>query len=200
LRPTVNSITFAQSIVMAILAKKRLFNLDEYSKMQEAGILQEGDRVELIQGEIVFMSPINSQHAGTVLKISAFLHRILQDLALINVQNPLQLNAYSEPEPDITVLKPASHFYAERHPQPEDVFFLVEVAGSSLPYDREVKRPLYAAAGIPEIWIVNLDKRRIERYRHPENGKYQTAEILPPGESFSLSPFDLQVNVNDLIL
>ncbi len=185
---------------MAILAKKRLFNLDEYSKMQEAGILQEGDRVELIQGKIVFRSPINSQHAGTVLKISAFLHRILQDLALINVQNPLQLNAYSEPEPDIAVLKPAPHFYAERHPQPEDVFFLIEVAGSSLPYDREVKQPLYAAAGIPETWIVNLDKRRIERYRNPENGEYQTSEILQPGETFSLSPFSIQVNVSDLIL
>lgn len=184
---------------MAVQIEKRLFTVEDYYKMAETGILKPTDRVELINGEIVKMSPISSQHAGHVLRINIFLNKILADLAFINIQNPIRINNYLEPEPDIAILRPATHFYIEQHPQPQDVYLIIEIADSSLKYDREVKLALYAEANIPETWIINLQKRHIEIYSSPQKGIYQIKKMIHPTDEFKLSFFTISVKGSDFI-
>src|SRR5437870_5978990 len=137
---------------MAVEIAKRCFNVAEYYRMAEAGILTEEDHVELIDGEIVAMSPVGSRHAACVKRLNRILGRRVGDLVVVGVQDPIGLDDYSEPEPDISLLRPRADFYSEAHPIPSDVLMIIEVADSSDLYDREVKVPLYARAGIPETW------------------------------------------------
>ncbi len=120
--------------------------------MAEVGLLSEDSRVELIEGEIIEMSPIGSTHGGTVNRSSKLLHRELDDIAIVSVQNPVHIDDFSEPQPDLALLKPRKDFYSNSHPTPEDVLVVIEVADASVYYDRNVKPPLYARAGIPEAW------------------------------------------------
>jgi Uma2 family endonuclease len=158
---------------MSVQYQKHYFNVEEYYRMAEVGLLSASDRVELIEGEIVEMSPIGSTHGGTVKRSSAFLNRKLGDTVIVGVQDPIQLNDFSEPQPDLALLKPCEDFYSNSHPVPEDVLVVIEVADTSLDYDRNVKLPLYARAGIPEAWLMVLAKDVIEVYSQPKNGKYQ---------------------------
>jgi len=135
---------------------RRRFTVDEYHKMVDCGILHEDDRVELIEGEIVQMSPIGSRHAAQVRRLNRVLGRLVADRAIVAVQDPVALSPDSEPEPDVTLLAPRPDFYRARHPGPEDVLLLIEVSDSSADHDREIKLPLYARAGIREVWIVDL--------------------------------------------
>ena len=169
--------------------------------MAEVGILSRDDRVELIRGQILQMSPIGSKHAACVDKINAFLQQsIALDLAIIRVQNPVQLGKYSEPEPDIAVLKPNPDFYANNHPQAKDILLIIEVADTSLDYDKEVKVPLYAKAGIPEYWILNLEKGEIEAYSKPVGDGYIKMERFLPGSEAVFSSLSLSFPVNKLLL
>ena len=176
---------------MAVQVERQRFTVEDYYKMAEAGILKPEDRVELINGEIIKMSPIKSQHAGHVTRLNALLSKLIGDNALVSVQNPIRIDNFSEPEPDIALLKPVSHFYIEGHPEPKDVFLLIEVADSSLRYDQKVKLALYARAGIPEVWIINLLARCVEVYRQPEAGRYLDREIVNPDGVLRLVAFDL---------
>ncbi len=149
---------------------RRRFTVDEYHRMAEAGILREDDRVELIGGEIVEMSPIGGRHAACVREINHLLSRQLGDELRVDVQSPVKLNEQEEPQPDLAVIR--TRDYAGSLPTPEDVLLLAEVADTSLAYDRSVKLPLYARFGIPEVWLVDLNGGIIERHTEPSEDGY----------------------------
>lgn len=179
----------------------RIFNVEEYYRMQQAGILNEDDRVELIDGEIVQMSPISSRHAACV---NALLNGLISlqtaKKALLSVQNPVRLGPRSEPQPDIAVLRPRSDFYAKGHPEPGDIILVVEVSDTSAKYDRETKVPLYARSGIRESWIVDLEAGVIEVFRDPVGESYSLVFRVAPGERLAPPAFpDFTVDVADLL-
>jgi Uma2 family endonuclease len=154
--------------------------------MGETGILGPQVRCELIEGEIIDMSPIGSRHAGTVSHLSRLLNRAAGNSAVIAVQNPVILNDNSEPEPDIALLKPRADFYRNAHPNPEDILLIIEVADASLRYDRDIKIPLYARSGIPEVWLVDLQAGRLEIFRAPAATEY--AEVQAHDLAQPLAP------------
>jgi Uma2 family endonuclease len=178
---------------------KRRFTVEEYYKMAEAGILCEDDRVELLDGQIVEMTPIGSRHAAAVDRLTRLLSHLVGEAALVRVQNPIRLSQHSEPQPDLALLKPRSDFYAHAHPSPKDVLLVVEVAETSVGIDRKVKIPLYAKAGISEVWLVDLEER-VEVYRKPSSQGY--GETQRPRRGRSLSPQalpELKVSVSDIL-
>ena len=147
------------------------FTVEEYHRMGEAGLFEE-QRVELLEGKIIDMSPIQAKHARIVKWLNRLLHARLSDRYIISVQDPIRLDELNEPEPDLAVLRFRTDFYGESHPRPEDVLLLIEVADTSLDKDRQVKLPLYARAGIPEVWIVNLPGQQLECYTGPTGDGY----------------------------
>lgn len=163
---------------ITVQAPKRRFSVKEYHQLMEAGILQEDDRVELIQGEIIQRNPISPKHAGNVDRIVRVLTFLFRESAIIRSQNPVQLHDYSEPEPDIAVLKPRADFYTTAHPTAGDVLFLIELSDSSLEYDQEIKLPEYAASHIPEYWIVDLKKNQITVYSAPSAEQYLKSQTF----------------------
>jgi len=167
---------------MAIQVTRRQFTAAEYDRMIETGILQEDERVELIDGDILEMSPIGSRHAACVNRLNALLIQHAGQQAIVSVQNPIRLGTYSEPEPDIAVLKPDSEYYAYAHPTAADILLLIEVAETSLEYDREVKIPRYAAVGIPEVWLLDLRHQVVVVYTQPHNNTYQHQHTVQGGE------------------
>jgi Uma2 family endonuclease len=156
---------------MAVPLLKGPFTVDAYQRLAELGILREDDRVELIDGQIVEMSPIGDRHASCVRRLIHLFARHLLDLAGIDVQNPIVLGRRDAPQPDLVLLKPRADAY-RHHPRAADLLLVVEVADTTLAYDREIKLPLYARAGIPEVWLVDLAVDRIEVYRAPTAGTY----------------------------
>lgn len=165
---------------MAVPRPHRRFTTDEYDRLISIGILGEDERVELIRGEIVEMSPIGVRHAACVRRTDRACQVQLGDSAFIHVQNPILLPQDGEPQPDLVLVRPT---HDERTlPTPTDVFLVIEVAESSLEYDRTTKLPLYAAAGIPEAWLFNLIANRIERHTDPGPGGYQTVAFADAGQ------------------
>ena len=183
----------------SVVVDRRTFTVDEYHQMAESGILTEDDRVELINGEIIAMSPINSPHASVVDRISNFFMGELDQPVIIRVQSPLQISEYSEPEPDVMLLKHQGDFYVNAHPQPSDVYLLIEVADSSIHIDREIKLPLYTQALVSEVWIVNLSDRQIEVHRSPSAGSYQETIVATREQNIAIPYFSSTVAVKDLI-
>jgi Uma2 family endonuclease len=164
---------------------RRLFTVDEYYRMAEAGILGEDDRVELLDGEIVEMSPIGSVHAACVDRLITALYPFLEDRGILRVQNPVRLDRYSEPQPDAAILKPRADFYATAHPTPADVLLVIEVADSSLKFDRQVKLMHYSRAGIAEVWLVDLVNERVELFTQPSPDGYRKSVLAHRGERLS---------------
>ena len=154
------------------LRPRHCWTVDDYHTMADVGLLHEDSRVELIEGEVVEMAPIGSEHAGKVVRLGHLLTIRLGERALVSTQNPLQLGEHSEPQPDIAVLARREDFYEATHPGPADVLLLFEVADSSAAYDRQVKIPLYARHGIPEVWLVDLQRHCLEIHRQPGAGGY----------------------------
>jgi Uma2 family endonuclease len=180
---------------------RRPFTVAEYDRLIAAGILQEDERVELIDGEIVEMAPISIRHAARVNVLSALFLRRVGDLASVSVQNPIQLGERSEPQPDVTLLRRRADHYASALPTAADILLLIEVADSSLEYDRTVKLPLYAQAGIPEVWIVNLAENVIEAHTQPEQGAYTHAQRAARGETLTATTLpDLRVPVDAVLV
>lgn len=173
------------SVAQDLLTKHRL-TIRDYHRMGEAGILHEDSRVELIEGEIIDMAPIGSSHSGTVLHLSTLLTRAAGERAIVSVQSPIVLGEHSEPEPNIALLQPRQDFYKSSHPRSEDVLLVVEVAESSLRYDREIKIPLYFRYGIPEVWLVDLANNQLIMFRRPEGGAYQ--ELIVPTPLSAVAP------------
>jgi len=179
---------------------KHRFTVKEYYRMAETGVLRPDARVELLNGEIIDMSPIGSAHAGTVKRFIRIFTKLAQERWQVSAQDPLHLDEHSEPEPDFMLLKRSADDYTGRHPQPEDVFLLIEVADVSLDYDREQKLPVYGRAGVPEVWIVNLRDQSIEVYREPHFTGYSSKTILRAGDQAKPQAFpDVTVDVTELL-
>ena len=185
---------------MAVKLAQRLIAVEEYYKMAEADILDENDRVELIDGKIIEMSPIGSKHAGCVDKIVALLNRLNRPDILIRGQHPIRLGKYSEPEPDVAVVKFSPDYYSSNHPSAKDILLVIEVSASSLEYDREVKLPLYASAKIPECWIINLQKKEIETYHSPVGNRYKNTELFLLDDEIFIRPAGVAFQVSELVV
>jgi Uma2 family endonuclease len=182
---------------MQLLTKK--FTVEQYHKMSEVGILTEEDRVEFIKGEIVEMSPIGLKYAATVNRLNQIFHRKLSDRVLVSIQNPIQLNNNSEPQPDVALLKSRADFYETKTPEVNDIFAIVEVADTTIIYDRNIKIPLYAEHGIAEAWLVDVNDRSLTIYRQPTPTGYQITKTLTREESLSLLAFpEVTINVSEI--
>jgi Uma2 family endonuclease len=176
------------------------FSVEDYYRMAEAGILAPDARVELIEGAIHDMSPIGPLHGGIVNRLIQIFTLRPKGRWIISAQNPVGLDRYSEPEPDLVLLKPAPDDYVSHHPVPEDVLLLIEVADTSLDFDRLKKIPIYARAGIPEVWIVNLRDSVIEVYREPHFSDYGQKTVACSGDKISPAAFsDTIVDVAALL-
>jgi Uma2 family endonuclease len=179
---------------------RRRFTIHEYHRMGDAGVLTENERVELLDGEVVEMSPIGPPHAGTVARLTALFVRRFGDRATIWVQNPIVLSLYSEPQPDLCVLASRSNFYVDAHPRPRDVLLGVEVMDTSRGYDRTLKLPLYAKADLREVWLVDLKAQAIDVYRRPALRGYRVHETAVRGQSVVPSAFPrIRLAVKDIL-
>ena len=170
---------------MTVQIARRPFSVSDYARMRETGILKEDDRVELIDGEVRLMSPIGPLHAAIVNRLTALINRQVGDSAILSVQNPIQLHDYSEPQLDLTLLQPRDDFYAQAHPRPDDVLLVIEIADTSIEYDRDEKIPRYAEAGIAEAWLIDVSSQAIEQYTQPRNGGYRNKLIVTFDEIIS---------------
>lgn len=185
---------------MSAQLEKWHFNVDQYYRLAEAGVLKPDDRVELIEGEIIRMSPIGSPHAACVAKLDELLRNSLSSDVMLWVQNPIRLNDYSEPVPDVALLKRRRDFYAAHHPRPEDVLLVIEVSDATLLADRNVKMPLYAREGITEAWLVNLPRKMIEVYFDSTDGSYRECLKFKHGATLvSPTVSGLSLAVDDII-
>ena len=177
------------------------FNVEDYYRLAEVGILAPEARVELLDGEIFEMLPIGPFHANSVRRFNNFFARLGEGRWLVDVQSPVRLSNQSEPQPDFALLRPLDEEYMQRHPTPEDVFLLVEVADSSVKYDSGRKLSAYARAGIREYWIVNLVKRTVDVYRKPlPGGSYGYFTCHQGDDIVSLEAFpDVTLPVSTLL-
>jgi Uma2 family endonuclease len=166
--------------------QRRKLSAEQFERMGETGILGPEPRVELIEGEMIEMAPIGSRHASAVNFLSAHFVRAVGNAALVWTQNPLRLSDDSEPQPDLMLLRPRADRYRTGHPRPEDVLLLIEVADTTLVFDRETKVPLYAKHGVPEVWILDLEAKQLEIYREPGAGGYRRK--LERRETESIAP------------
>lgn len=185
---------------MAVEVCKRRFTVEEYYRMAEAGILAQDERVELIDGEIVAMAAIGSRHAACVNRVNRVLTQRVGDRAVVSVQNPIRLSQYSEPQPDIALLRPRADFYALAHPSPRDVLLIIEIADTSVGFDRDVKIPLYARAGSPEAWLVDLTGDGLTVYRQPASQGYGDVQPVQRGQPLVMTAFpDIALLADDIL-
>ncbi len=166
-----------------------LWTIADYHQMIESGILGEGDRVELLEGKIVCMSPQRPFHASSVQRSSRLLFRLLGDLAEIRVQLPVTLGNKSEPEPDIAIVKLDVNEYSLKHPKSEDIYLLIEVADSTITKDRKQKSSIYAKNQVLEYWILDLQRRQVYIFRQPEGQSYGEQFVLSSSDTVSLQAF-----------
>ncbi len=184
---------------MTAQLEKRLLTVQEYEKMYEAGILTEDDRVELLNGELIQMSPIGPRHAGMVNRLTNIFAIALAGKAIVAPQNPVVPSDLSEPQPDLAILRPRPDYYTTAHPRPEDILLLIEVAESSVEKDRNLKLAIYAEAGIAEYWIVNLEEQVLEVYQQPEGRRYKLRRLLDAGDEVRIATLDRTFVVGELI-
>lgn len=170
---------------MPVGIRKRRFTADDYQRMGQVGILSEDDRVELIDGEVVAMTPIGPRHNAAVNRANRAIGRAVGDQAIVQVQGSVRLDFYHEPQPDLVLLRPQDDFYVSRLPGPEDILLVVEVAESSLDYDGDVKARLYAQLGIREYWLVDLNADLITDHSEPHDGSYRTIRQRHRGETIA---------------
>ncbi|WP_395751357.1 Uma2 family endonuclease [Prosthecobacter sp.] len=175
------------------------FTVEDYYRMAETGILKPDARVELIEGEIVDMMPIGPFHAGAGSELSAFFACLAQGRWLVWNQYPLRIDEHSEPQPDLMLIRPPAKKYKQSHPTPEDVILLVEISDTTLRRDREIKLPLYAKAGIEEVWILNVPEKQIEVYREPNYLGYETKSVVRDGRLAPMAFPDAEIDVQDLL-
>ena len=189
----------AYSVGMPALTTHR-FTVEDYYRMAESGVLKPEARVELVDGQILDMSPIGPFHGGVTKRLIRLFSNLAQGRWIVAAQDPVRLDAHSEPQPDVMLLQPASDDYIKRHPRPEEVFLLIEVADSTLAYDRGEKLPAYGRAGISEVWLINLPEQSIEVYREPHFAGYASASVLRAGEQARPAAFpDVAVDVRTLL-
>ena len=177
---------------------RRRFTVHDYHRMAEVGILHEDDRVELIAGEVIEMRPIGGRHAACVREINRLLSRRVDDELRVDVQSPVRLGDQEEPQPDLAVIR--ARDYGGSLPTPGDVLLLIEVADTSLSFDRDVKLPLYARSGIEEVWLVDLNAGVIERHTEPSENGYRLLRRAGRGETLgSAASSGLAVEVDAVL-
>jgi Uma2 family endonuclease len=157
--------------------RRHQLTVAQYHRMAETGVLAPGARVELLEGVIVDMAPIGSRHAAAVNRLTRAFAAAVGHRAIVSVQNPLRLGDHDEPQPDLALLRPRADYYAAATPTAADTLLVVEVAQSSAAYDRDVKLPLYAQHGVPEVWLVDLDAGRLQVCRAPQDGRYTDVSV-----------------------
>ncbi len=192
-----NSASAARST--ALPPRRHRFTVAEYHRMGTAGLFGDNARTELIDGDLIDMAPIGSRHADFVNRLVRLLVRGVGDEITVSVQNPLRLSDHSEPEPDLALLRPRQRPYAEAHPGPEDALLVIEVADTSLDYDRSRKLPLYARHGIAEVWLFDLEGRQLEVWRDPSPEGYR--RLLRPRRDEPVAPAllaELSISLRDL--
>ena len=180
---------------------RRPFTADEYQRMIETGILDEDERVELLDGEIFVMAPPGPEHQASVgIGTTLFAPLAVRRAAIVWVQNSVRLGEHSRPEPDLALLKWRDDHYRHRLPEPQDVLLIIETSDSTLSHDQGPKLARYAESAIPEVWIENIPDRQIEAHRNPVNGEYAETRIYRPGETLSPQAFpDLELSVSQLV-
>ena len=185
---------------MPVQLLRRKFTVKEYNQMIEAGIFAKDNRVELLRGEIVEMSAIGRRHAACVNRLTELFILRLAQAVIVGVQNSVELEDNSEPQPDIALLRRRDDFYEAGHPQAEDVLLLVEVADTTIEFDREVKIPLYAESGISEVWVVDINQQCLEVYRQPLGNSYQIIQKYYRGQSLNIQAFpDVSFTVDEVL-
>lgn len=167
------------------MAVRRL-SVQDYHQMAESGILRADERVELLEGQIIQMAAKGTAHSAAVSRIEKLLRHRLGDRGLLRFQDPVQLNDYSEPEPDVAVVQPIPSFYEDHHPTPSEVFLLIEVSDSTLKFDCQIKALAYAHSEIAEYWVLDVNDRKLHVYRLPGKTGYQSETIL--SEDLTISP------------
>lgn len=183
----------------AAIVPKR-FTVEEFRKMTEVGILPEESGWEIIDGYLIDKMSIGSNHAGTVNLLTQKLIIMVAGKAAVAVQNPIRIDDYNAPEPDISLLRPREDFYRKSLPAPQDALLLIEVSDSTVEYDRDIKKTLYAEAGIAEFWLINLKENTVERYSSPKNGSYRLAEILESGETIKAGTIEnLELKIDEIL-
>ena len=172
------------------------FTVAEYHAMADAGIFSENERVELLDGDIINMPPIGDWHQASIDFYTNILPQLLQGRAIVRIQGPTRLCDESEPQPDVMLLKWRDDFYRDGHPEPSDVLLLIEVSDTSIEYDRSTKLSAYARTGIPEVWILSRDDRRIESYTEPSEGTYSSVRHVRPTDTIAPQAFpDVTIEV-----
>ncbi|HEY9631744.1 MAG TPA: Uma2 family endonuclease [Coleofasciculaceae cyanobacterium] len=175
------------------------WTLDEYHRMIEVGLLDDR-RVELLNGEIIEMSPEGEPHAYYSTEASDYLKALLGDRVTIRQAKPITLPiGNSEPEPDVAIVQPLGREYLQHHPYPENIFWLIEFSNTSLSKDTEVKRKTYAAANISEYWVMDLKNQRLNVFRDPVNGNYRSEVVFTTGEICPLAFPGISVSVQRLL-
>ena len=170
---------------MSVAVSRRRFTADDYQRMGQAGILRREDHVELIDGEIIAMTPIGTRHCASVDRANRAFVTKAGDSAIVRVQGSVRLDLYSEPEPDLVLLRPRADFYASAHPGPADILLIVEVAESSIEYDREVKARVYARSSVHEYWLADLNENVLLQHSSPDNGTYESVRRYTRGQSLT---------------
>ena len=185
---------------MAVQLTRRRFTTDEYHWMARVGILGVRDRVELIEGEILEMSPIGRRHLASVDRCNRIFSQGLSDAAIVRVGGSIVLSEHDEPQPYLVLLRPRADYYATADATAADVFLIVEVSDTALQYDRQIKAPLYARRGIPELWIIDLGHDHIIGHRDPTENGYATTRVFRRGETISPAAFpELQIPVDEIL-
>ncbi len=172
-------------MAMAAEVTRRRFTADEYQQMLRVGILRERDPFELIDGEVVGKMTIGPRHSAVVDRLTQHFVLCAGEQAIVRAQGAVRLDTFNEPEPDVTLLRRRPDFYATAHPGPSDLLLVVEVAQSSIAYDRVTKAELYARLGVIEYWLVDLNADVVTRYTDPADGCYGRVVVVPPGEPFA---------------
>ena len=180
---------------------RRRFSVDEYYRMAGIGLFKEAERTELVDGEVVRLTaPGSSRHAAAVIRVSSRLGVLLEKRACVRAQLPVRVDSYNELLPDIACVKVRSDFYEFQHPGPADIVAIIEISETSLDYDRDVKLAIYAAAGIPEVWILDLPGNRLLVFRVPVAGRYKTFLRLGPADSVAMLVYpDVETAVSELL-
>jgi Uma2 family endonuclease len=198
---------------MVVQVDRKRFTTTDFQQMLESGILQEGEPYELLNGEVIRKTdypayPLNQativgigkRHAASTKRINAVLTDRLRGQVIVGIQDPVHLNEYSEPQPDISILKLNPDFYLSAHPQVDEIYLLIEVSDTTLELDRTVKLPLYAIAGIIEVWIVNLQDSQIEVYRQPIGDTYSTTQIFTSGQTLTIAALPgVSIGVDEIL-
>ncbi|NUN66399.1 Uma2 family endonuclease [Pseudanabaena biceps] len=165
------------------------FTTKQYQLMYESGVFAESDRYELINGEIREMSPIGRKHVACIIRLVKLFEKKLGDRAMVSAQNSILLDNHAQPQPDLAILKWRDDFYASALPIPDDILLIIEVTDSTIAYDRDVKSPLYAANGIPEMWLFDVNQQIIEGYSQPSASGYKRVQRYEQGDTLSINAF-----------